>query len=108
MKINKNIFILNMKELLKQIAINTEPKRSFSIVVSDNTTRFKTWLKPPIEQSKEKNYEIALIHLETDYSFPNTEKTNNHFKYFSDGRQLFNTLIPEGSFQVDDINSAKN
>ena len=49
--INKNIFIIKMEELLKQIAINTEPKRSFSIVVIDITTRIKTWFKPPIEQS---------------------------------------------------------
>ena len=30
-----------MEKLLKQIANNTEPKRSFSIVVSDNKTRLK-------------------------------------------------------------------
>ena len=33
-----------MEELLKQIVDNTEPKRSFSIVVSDNKTRFKNGL----------------------------------------------------------------
>ena len=42
-------------ELLKQIVNNTEPKRSFSIVVSDNTTRFKTGLKPPIQLDKKKD-----------------------------------------------------
>ena len=31
-----------MEKLLKQIVNNTEPKISFSIVVSDNKTRFKT------------------------------------------------------------------
>ena len=41
-----------MEKLLKQIANNTEPKRSFSIVVSDNNTRFKTWFKPPIQLDK--------------------------------------------------------
>ena len=38
-----------MENLLKQIVNNTEPKRWFSIVVSDNKTRFKTWFKPPIQ-----------------------------------------------------------
>ena len=38
-----------METLLKQIVDNTEPKRSFSIVVSGNKTRFKTWFKPPIQ-----------------------------------------------------------
>ena len=38
----KLIFSLKMENILKQIGNNTEPKRSFSIVVSDNKTRFKT------------------------------------------------------------------
>ena len=92
-----------MEKLLKQIDINTEPKRSSSIVVSDNTTRFKTWFKPPIELIKEKNYDIALVNLETYYSFPNIEITSNHFRYYSDGRQWFNILIVKGSDQVEDI-----
>ena len=37
--------IQEMENLLKQILNNTEPKRSFSVVVNDNKTRFKTWFK---------------------------------------------------------------
>ena len=54
-----------METLLKQIVNNTEPNRSFSIVVSDNKTRFKTWFKPPIQLDKKKDHERALINLET-------------------------------------------
>ena len=43
-----------MENLFKQIVNNTEPKRSFSIVVSDNKTRFKTWFKPPIQLDKKR------------------------------------------------------
>ena len=43
-----------MKNFLKQIVNNTEPKSFFSIVVSDNKTRFKTWFKPPIRLDKRK------------------------------------------------------
>ena len=68
-----------MENLLKQIVSNTEPKRSFSIVVSDNKTRFKTWFKPPIQLDKKTDYEIALINLETYYSFPNVDRSNNCF-----------------------------
>ena len=42
----KNIIIFSlqkMENLLKQIVNNTEPKRSLSIVVSDNKTILKTW-----------------------------------------------------------------
>ena len=53
LKTNKYYFrITNMEKFLKQIANNTEPKRSFSIVVSDSKTRFKTWFKPPIQLDK--------------------------------------------------------
>ena len=70
-----------MENLVKQIVNNTEPKRSFSIVVSDNKTRFKTWFKPPIQLDKKKDYEIAFIILETYYSFPNIERFNSYFTY---------------------------
>ena len=53
-----------MENLLKQVVNNKEPKRSFSIVVSDNTTGFKTWFKPQIQLDKKKDYEIALIILD--------------------------------------------
>ena len=45
-----------MVNLLKQIVNNTEPKRSNSIVVSDNKTSFKTWFKPPIQLDKMKDF----------------------------------------------------
>ena len=38
-----------MENLLKQIVNNKEQKRSFSVVASDNKTRFKTWFKPAIQ-----------------------------------------------------------
>ena len=71
-----------MENLHKQNVNNTERKRSLSIVVSDNKTRFKTWFKPPIQLDKKKDYEIALINLETYYSFPNIDRFNNCFSYF--------------------------
>ena len=94
-----------MKNLLTQFVNNTEPKRSFSIVVSDNKTRLKTWFKPPIQLDKKKDYEIALINLETYYSFPNINRSNNCFSY-SPGAitPWFDIIIPEGSYYVEDIN----
>ena len=78
-----------MEKLLKQIANNTEPKRSFSIVVSDN---------------KKRDYEIALINLETYYSFPNIDRSNNCFSYLpGTNAPWFDIIIPEGSYHVEDI-----
>ena len=70
-----------MEKLLKQIVINTEPKRSLSVVISDNKTTFKTWFKPRIQLDKKRDYEISLMNLETYYSFPNIDKANNCFSY---------------------------
>ena len=94
-----------METLLKKIANNTEPKRSSSIVVSDNKTRFKTWFKPHIQLNKKRDYEIALINLETDYSFLNIYRSHNCFSY-SPGANAswFDIIIPEDSYHVEDIN----
>ena len=95
---------MDNSELLKQIVNNTEPKRSFSIVVSDNKTRFKTWFRPPIQLDKKKDYEIALINLETCYSFPNIDRSKNCLSY-SPGANApwFDIIIPEGSYHVENI-----
>ena len=56
------------RELLERIAHNTEPKES-QIVVSDNKTKFTKRFNPHIQLKTDKKYEIALVNLETYYSF---------------------------------------
>ena len=98
-----------MNNLLKQIAKNTEPRRSFSVVVSDNKTRFKTWCKPPIQLDKKRDYEIALINLETYYSFSNIGKSSNCFSYSSGPNALwFIIIILDGNYHVEDIKISFN
>ena len=63
------------RELLERIAHNTEPKESFQIVVSDNKMKFTTRFNPHIQLKTDKKYEIALVNLETYYSFPNVDDT---------------------------------
>jgi len=92
------------RELLERIAHNTEPKESFQIVVSDNTTKFTTRFNTHIQLKTDKQYEIALVNLETCYSFPNVNTTNNHFSYSPDGDEWYHILIPEGSYDIEDIN----
>ena len=94
-----------MEQLLEKIALNTEPKESFQIVVSDNKTKFTTQFNPHIQLKKNKGYEIALVNLETYYSFPNITDDNNHFSYSPDaGETWFHIFIPEGSYDIEDIN----
>jgi len=93
------------RELLEKIALNTEPKESFQIVVTDNKTKFSTQFNPHIQLKKNKRYEIALVNLETYYSFPNITSENCRFAYSPDaGYTWHHILVPEGSYDIEDIN----
>ena len=93
-------------ELLEQIVKNTTHKTSFQIIVSSNKTNFNTRFNPKLELDREKVYEIALVNLETYYSFPNIDDTNNVFVYSPDnGNSWVKIKIPEGSYEIDDINN---
>ena len=93
-------------ELLEKIVKNTTHKTSFLIILSSNKTNFNTRFNPKLELEREKVYEIALVNLETYYSFPNIDETNNVFVYSPDnGNSWVKIKIPEGSYEIDDINN---
>ena len=93
-------------DLLKQIVKNTAHKTPFQIIVSGNESKFTTRLNPALELDRDKEYEIALVNLKTYYSFPNIDETNNVFVYSPDnGNSWVKIKIPEGSYQIDDINN---
>ena len=66
-------------DLLKQIVKSTAHKTSFQIIVSGNESKFTARLNPALELDRDKEYEIALVNLETYYSFPNIDETKNVF-----------------------------
>jgi len=68
-------------DLHENIVQNTEPKTSTQIVVSENSTKIKTTFNPPNELDRTRKYEMALVNLETYYSFPNLSDENNVFRY---------------------------
>ena len=72
-----------MEELLKQIAKNAESKEPFQIILSGNTTRFTANFDSPLTRTSS-NYEVALVNLETWYSFTNIDPTNNVLRYSND------------------------
>ena len=92
-------------ELLERIANNTDHKTSFQIILSSDKTNFNTRFNPKLELDEKKKYEIALVNLETYYSFPNIDETNNTFVYSPDNGNSWEKIkIPEGSYEIDDIN----
>ena len=88
-----------MEDLSKQIVKNTAHKTSFQIIVSDTKSSFNTRISPAIQLDRDKEYEIALANLETYYSFPNIDETNNVFVYSPDNG---NSLV---KIKIDDINN---
>ena len=95
-----------MEYLLKQIVKNTERKTSFQLILSDRKSRLKTRFNLTLQLDRDKEYEIALVNLETYYSFPNIDETNNVFVYSPDkGNSWVKIKIPEGSYEIDDINN---
>ena len=93
-------------QLLERIAKNTDPKTSFSVLVNGNESRFNTRFTPKIELDRGKVYEIALVNLETYYSFPNIDETNNLFIYSTDNGNSWEKIkIPMGSYEIDDLNN---
>ena len=97
---------MNEKELLEKIVKNTDHKTSFQIIVSGNESSFNTRFNPKIELEREKVYEIALVNLETYYSFPSIDETNNVFVYSTDNGNSWEKIkIPVGSYEIDDVNN---
>ena len=93
------------KEYLRQIAENTSHKTSFQVIITGNQSSFNTLFNPKIELDKKKVYEIALVNLETYYSFPNIDDSNNIFVYSHDQGQTWTKIkIPTGSYEIGDLN----
>ena len=91
---------------MERIAKNTDHKTSFQVIVSGNQSIFNTLFNPKIELDRNKVYEIALVNLETYYSFPNIDNTNNTFVYSHDQGVTWTKIkIPTGSYEIDDLNN---
>ena len=100
----EQFLLKEQNELLKQLVKNTSPKDSQQIIVRSTKTDFDTIYKEPIELSNEKEYEIALVYLETYYSFPNISNHNNIIDYYNISTQeLKRITIPKGSYGYTDL-----
>ena len=92
------------KDLLQKIVNNTSSRSTFQIVSTGVGSRLETAFSPPLDSHAGCKYEIALASLETYYSFPNIDATNNKFKVLLDGKNWLDIEIPVGSYELSDIN----
>ena len=79
---------------MKEVLARTKPKYSFTLV-SDIQTTFN----PPLYLQANRNYELAMVNLETYYSFATIRGDNNSFKWSVDGD------VPTGWNELKAINA---
>ena len=92
--------------LLQKLVDQAEPKPKSLICVSGNSSKLKTSFIPPLEFPSSYRYEMALTSLETYYSFPNIDKSNNHVKIsFDEGKTWLDVNIPVGCYEIKAINT---
>jgi len=90
---------------MEKVERNTDPKSSFYILLSEKSSKIRTQYNPLIELNASKMYEMALVNLETYFSFPNIDAKNNNFRYSPDeGDTWVDVNIPEGCYEIEDIN----
>ena len=73
---------------MKEVLVRTKPKDSFTLVLSDNSANIQTTFGPPLNSQANRDYELAVVNLESYYSFANIRKDNNSFKWSIDGGRL--------------------
>ena len=90
-------------ELLEQLIKNTQSKSNMNLVVSGKENPITTTFKAPILLDKSRKYEIALTNLDTYYSFPNINNTNNQFQYKNARWQTKMIILETGSYEISGI-----
>lgn len=86
---------------LEEIADNTRGRIGYQLIVSGVDSKIVTVFEQPIKLDPKRQYELALLNLETYYSFPNITKRNNKLKFRVDGKSVWKTVtIPVGSYEV--------
>ena len=91
---------------MKEVLARTEPKDSFTLFVSDNNANIQTTLSPLLNLRTNRDYELAMVNLETYYSFTNIRKGNNSFKWSIDEGKTWTLLhIPTGCYELMAINT---
>ena len=89
---------------MKEVLVRTKPKDLFTLVVSDNSANIQTIFSPPLYLQTNRGYELAMVNLETYYSFANIRNGNNSFKWSIEGKTWTLLHIPTGCYELKAIN----
>ena len=95
-----------MEEKLSQIAKNTKPKSSFLITLTGQGSKLEKTFEPEISVKPGCHYEIAFTSLETYYSIPNINESNNTFEVSQSGTRNWVTItLQKGCYGLMDLNA---
>ena len=94
-----------MESKLDKIVKNTETKSSFLITLSGKGSRLEKTFEPEIAITAGCHYEIAFASLETYYSIPNIDKSNNTLQIQKvGGGAWISIILDEGCYGLMDLN----
>jgi hypothetical protein len=83
-----------------------QSRESYQIVFSSNKSTFETSFNPKIVLAENREYEVALVNLETYYSFPNVDTNNNNFRYSHDRGSTWTDInFAVGCYEILQIDS---
>ena len=86
---------------MKEVLVRTKPKDSFTLVVSYNSANIQTTFNSPLYQQADHDYELAMVNLDTYYSFANIREDNNSFKWSVDnGKTWTIPHVPTGCYEL--------
>ena len=96
----------NMENHLSKLVEYTIPGEEQYLIVSGSGSRLRTSYNPPLVfDSSDAGYEISLLRLETYFSFPNIDSSNNCVRISIDRGVTWCTVkIPIGCYDIDSIN----
>ena len=92
---------------MKEVLMRTNPKDSFTLVVSNSSSNIQTTFNPQLCLQANRNYELAMVNLGAYCSFANIrEGDNNSFKWSVDGGKTCTILhVPTGRYELKAINA---
>ena len=93
---------------MKEVLVRTKPKASFTLA-SDNSANIQTTFNPPKNLQANCSYELAMVNLETYYSFANIREVNNSIKWsVVDGKTWTILQVPTGCYELKAIYNCRN
>ena len=94
-----------LQQRLDEIAESTRAKNSQTLVVTGPGSTIVTTYEQPIKLNRNREYKLALLNLETYYSFPNIDLTNNKLNFRKKDTGEWETVeISTGCYEIKAIN----